>query len=149
MVDLGSSHEVLRKAVFSGLEAMGGRLWHLELNRISQGYEFIIEIDAENLTAKLCEQVAKQVQASLGAEGIAKEEIFIDVSSPGLYRQLYNIAQCKEYIGSTVCCAFAKESKIIGVISEVGEDSILLELPESAKIKINFSEVSKINLWEA
>lgn len=145
---VGASHETLQQAVIAGVNAMQVDLWHLEINRIPEGYEFLLIIDSENLTARLCEQVAKQVQAALGAEGISKEEIFVDVSSPGLNRELHNIAQCQKYVGNRVCCTFAKDSKLVGVLVSVVKSKLTIELSEGKQFEFDFNEVEKINLRE-
>lgn len=148
MTKLELNHEQLKLAIINGLAAMSVRLWHLEINRISEGFEFIVYIDADAVTADLCADVARHLLAVLGAEGLAQEQVFIDVSSPGLARRLYSIEHCQLYIGQKVRCSFAKEGYLIGELTAVEDELITLNIANNGQLKVNFSELEQINLQE-
>ena len=148
LVAFDVDHAVLRQAIAGGVNAMSVNLWYLEINKIPEGYEFIVEIDAENLTADLCAEVATHLKTVVGAEGLPKDIIYIDVSSPGINRKIHNIEQCQQYIGCLVRCSFADAGFLKGQIKEVTNNTITLELDHDTSFTINFDKIVQLNLQE-
>lgn len=148
LVAHNASHADLRQIIASGVKAVEAELWHLEFNKIPEGFEFIVYIDAEPLTADTCADVARHLMAVLGAEGYEADKLFIDVSSPGLNRGLYSIEQCQKYIGRNIRCDFSQAGFLLGKLASTTGDKISLELQHGAIIDLNFSDIGQINLQE-
>lgn len=143
-----AGHADLRQVVIRGLKAVGVDLWHLEFNKIPEGYEFLVYIDGDSITADVCSDAARHLIAVLGVEGFAANEIFVDVSSPGINRGLYSIDHCNKFLGHTVRCDFSKSGFLVGVLLGVDGDDIILELQHGASIDIKFDDINRINLQE-
>ena len=74
----------------------------------------------------------------MDAEDFIKDSYYLEVSSPGLNRGLFNDNHYKRFIGSEVLIKLSKainnNKSIKGILKEVNEDSIVVETDETVNI---------------
>ena len=85
------------------VEALGCELWGLQLESGGKRKLLRIYIDREEgIGVEDCERVSRQSGAVLDVEDAISGEYVLEVSSPGMDRPLYELAQYERYIGEDV-----------------------------------------------
>ena len=130
---MSSKDTILEGHIRPVVEGLGYRFWGLEY--ISQGKDSVlrvfIESDSEKGTdIEDCAKVSRQVSSILDVEDPITGEYNLEVSSPGLDRPLFELAQFEEYIGAIVSLRlrvpFDGRRKFKGQLTAVeGEDVVL------------------------
>ena len=85
--------------------ALGFELWGVEY--IAQGRHSVVRIYIESpggITVDDCASVSEQVSGVLDVEDPITGEYTLEVSSPGMDRLLFKLAQYAAYVGETVDC---------------------------------------------
>lgn len=117
---------------------------------------FRVVIDKENvsLTTEDCEKVSRAIEEDV--DNSMKDEAYVlEVSSPGLERQLKNTRLFNKYLGSKILVKlFSKvedKKELEGILKTADEDSIELEVEEKI-IKIERKNITCANtvyeFWE-
>jgi ribosome maturation factor RimP len=113
--------------------AMGFELWGID--HLSQGRHsrLVIYIDrAEGVSVDDCADLSRQVSALLDVEDPIPGEYRLEVSSPGMDRPLFTLAQFERYAGHTVALKlrvpFDGRRKFRGVLAGIEGDDVLLRL---------------------
>ena len=57
---------------------------------------------ARGVTIDECAKISRQISAVLDVEDPIKGRYYLEVSSPGIERPLFTVAQCQRYLGQTV-----------------------------------------------
>lgn len=94
--------EVLYALVVPVVEAMGCEFWGLEYLSSGRSAMLRIYIDNDPVSVEDCEKVSRQVSSLLDVEDLITSEYTLEVSSPGLDRPLYTLAQYEKYVGENV-----------------------------------------------
>ncbi|MBT6115978.1 MAG: ribosome maturation factor RimP [Porticoccaceae bacterium] len=85
------------------VEALDYELWGLELQSGGKRKLLRIYIDREDgIGVEDCERVSRQSGSVLDVEDAISGEYILEVSSPGMDRPLYELAQYERYIGEDV-----------------------------------------------
>mgnify|MGYP006151704523 FL=1 len=85
------------------VEALDCELWGLQLEAGGKRKLLRIYIDREEgIAVEDCERVSRQSGAVLDVEDAISGEYVLEVSSPGMDRPLYELAQYERYIGEDV-----------------------------------------------
>jgi ribosome maturation factor RimP len=85
------------------VKALGCELWGLQLEAGGKRKLLRIYIDREEgIAVEDCERVSRQSGAVLDVEDAISGEYVLEVSSPGMDRPLYELAQYERYIGEDV-----------------------------------------------
>ncbi len=119
---------------------------------LSQGRHSILRlyIDKEGgINVDDCSQVSGQVSAMLDVEDPIKGEYSLEVSSPGLDRPLFTLAQYERFKGQK-CTIRTKmpvdgQRKFTGTIQSTTEDSVLLEV-DGKLSTLSFNMIDKANI---
>ena len=102
------------------------------------------------ITVEHCADVSREIDALLEAEDLIPSKYVLEVSSPGLERELSSIEHFRRFTGKLAKVKSAidgAESKtVVGRIKEIAGENIILELRGNEEISIPFSTVSKANL---
>jgi ribosome maturation factor RimP len=94
--------DALRALIIPVVEAMECEFWGLEYLSSGRSALLRIYIDNDPVTVEDCEKISRQVGSLLDVEDLISSEYTLEVSSPGLDRPLYTLAQYKRYIGEDV-----------------------------------------------
>ena len=115
----------------STVEALGFELWGVE--HMPQGRHSLLRVFIDSpagITVEDCAAVSEQVSGILDVEDPITGEYTLEVSSPGLDRQLFRLTQYAGYVGEVVelrlRSAFEGRRKFKGILKGVeGEDVVI------------------------
>lgn len=124
------------------------------------GYEFAqqnrrsifrIYIDRSNgVSHRDCSEVSYQVSAMFDVEDPIQGQYTLEVSSPGLNRPLFQLAQYERQVGQRVkvrlFAPIAGQKNFVGVLKRVEDENIYLKLDAGNEVILPFSEVEKGNV---
>lgn len=138
---------VLRPVV----ESCGVTLWGCEWVQERSVRVLRLYIDSENgINVDDCAQVSSQVSPLLDVEDLVPGEYSLEVSSPGLERPFFTLAQCQGYCGEVVRIALRQAvaglRKMQGVLHAVEADALVVML-EDGEVTVPSSAIHKIKLW--
>lgn len=125
-------------------------LYYVEYVKENGEFYLRIYIDKENDRISLddCEAVSRRVSEVLDTEDPIKEAYYLEVSSPGLNRGLYNEEHFKKFIGREVLIRLSSAidgvKSIKGILKDNLEDSIVVE--GEKEIKIPKNKIKSANL---
>lgn len=96
-----------------------------------------------------CERVSRQVASVLDVEDPIAGEYVLEVSSPGMDRSFYKLAQYADFIGETFAIKlrmpFEGRRKFTGVLTAVENDEVVLRV-EDEEYLLPYELIDKANL---
>ncbi len=113
------------------VESMGLVFWGLEFSSQGRHSRLRIYIDhAEGINVDQCAEVSRQISSVLDVEDPITQEYTLEVSSPGMDRPLFTLAQFAAYQGHIVQVrlhqAFSGKRKYKGLIKGVEADEVVM-----------------------
>lgn len=140
----------LRDQLQSLVNAMGYEFVGCELFRQGRGSVLRIFIDIERgITVEDCSRVSRQVSAMLDVDDPIQGEYSLEVSSPGLNRPLFEVAQYQKQIGQNIKvrlhAPMNNRRNYVGVLIRVDDEKIHM-LCESVEVELPFSDIEKANV---
>ena len=128
---MASKLELLHELIEPVVEGQGYAFWGLEF--LTQGRRSLLRvyIDAEQgITVDDCERVSRQLSAVMDVENPVSNEYTLEVSSPGLDRPLFTLAQYESCVGQVVNirlrAPFEGRRKYKGVIRGIEGDEVVI-----------------------
>lgn len=126
-------------------------LVHTQIVGASNNLTVRVFIDKEGgVTHEDCVSVSRKIDEILDAEDFIPDNYLLEVSSPGLERELYSLKDFEKFIGSL---AKVKTNQPIegqrnfrGRIVAVENDEIVFEDKAKGTVRFSFSAVAKANL---
>lgn len=143
-----SIKETVREAILPTVTDLGYRIWDITYSKIGADYHLEITIDSdEGINIEDCEKVHRAIDPILDEVDPIEGFYYLEVSSPGVERELRTDEHIDYSIGERVEAKLftQKDGKksFIGILKEHGEDSLTLECDgEDTVIKKN--EIAKI-----
>ncbi|MEJ2415690.1 MAG: ribosome maturation factor RimP [Exilibacterium sp.] len=132
---MSSRHDQLTVLIEPVVKALGCVLWGLEY--LSQGRRVTLRvyIDKEGgVNLDDCEKVSRQISSVLDVEDPIQGQYALEVSSPGVDRPLYTLAQFSRYVGERVNIRlrvpFEGRRKFTGILSGVEDNDVLVVVDE-------------------
>lgn len=142
--------EKVENIVKEPIEKLGCELYDVLYIKEGKNYTLRIVIDKEDgIDLEDCEKVNNAITDLLDDEDLIKEQYFLEVSSPGIERILRKDWQLKKFIGSNVEVNMFKKDEnnkkeYIGILKEVSEDELILEIETEENIKIDRKNISQV-----
>ncbi|WP_297714034.1 ribosome maturation factor RimP [Clostridium sp.] len=107
-------------------------IYHVEYVKENGEYYLRIYIEKEGgITLSDCEALSRRVSDLMDEKDPIPEAYFLEVSSPGLNRTLFNEAHYKRFVGREVMVKLTKaidgKKSIKGILKEVNEENIIVE----------------------
>jgi len=138
--------DMLRPAV----EEVGKELLGIEFISAGQHSVLRVFIDHENgIDVDDCAEVSRQVGALLDVEDPISTEYSLEVSSPGLDRPLFTLAQYQAVIGETVNVKLSiplnGRRKFKGILESIENDTLIVML-DGEDYELVISNIDKGNL---
>lgn len=100
---MGTRQGLLLELLEPVVESMGCQLWGLELHSSGRRSTLRLYIDKpDGVVLDDCERVSRQVSSVLDVEDPIRGEYTLEVSSPGMDRPLYTVAQFEQFAGEDV-----------------------------------------------
>lgn len=100
---MGSKSQQIMELLEPTVTAMGFELWGAEY--LSQGRHSVVRVYIDNaagITVDDCAAVSEQVSGVMDVEDPVAGEYTLEVSSPGMDRILFTLAQYEAYVGETI-----------------------------------------------
>tara|TARA_R110001592_G_scaffold321037_1_gene599294 strand:+ start:37613 stop:38065 length:453 start_codon:yes stop_codon:yes gene_type:complete len=141
--------DALQALIVPVVEAMECEFWGFEYLSSGRSAMLRIYIDNDPVTVEDCEKVSRQVSSLLDVEDLISSEYTLEVSSPGLDRPLYTLAQYKRYIGEDVALKlrfpYEGRRRFKGRLNGVEGEDILL-IVEDHEFLFPISGIEKANI---
>lgn len=143
---------VLHDKLETLISSMGYELVGCEMSSQGRQTVFRIFIDKENgVTVGDCSLVSRQVGAMLDVDDLLTGRYFLEVSSPGIDRPLFELAHFQKQIGHRVkiklAAAIQQRKQIKGQLLRVDEDNVYVLLDDTnEEICLPFSYIEKANV---
>lgn len=133
------------------VSALGVELWGVE--HIVQGRFSVLRVyidkGGDGITIEDCEKVSRQISGIFDVEDPIAGEYTLEVSSPGMDRPLFELAQFARYVGSVVAVRLRAplegRRKFKGVIQKVEADAVCLLVDEKEYV-LPAATIDKANL---
>jgi len=126
-------------------------LVHLEMAGTKRDSVVRIFIDKEGgVTLEDCSRVSRGIEEILDAEDLIPSRYVLEVSSPGIERQLYSLSDFVKFTGDTAKVKtridLAGQKTFVGVISSVEGSEITIDDRTKGSVKFDYADVEKANL---
>jgi len=126
----------LEELIKPAIDSLGLELWGVEFQSAGKRSTLRIFIDGpEGVTVDDCARVSHQVSGILDVEDPITEQYLLEVSSPGMDRPLYNLAQYQAYVGHILevklRVPFEGRRRFKGILNGVEGDEILLVVEDN------------------
>ena len=147
----GSIDESIRRIAKEAAAESGVEFVHAEIVGTKRNMTVRVYIDKPGgVTLEDCSIVSKRIEAVLDADDFIPSAYLLEVSSPGLERELYSLADFIRFIGQRVKVklvnALDGQKVFIGQITAVEDDEIVIEEKTRGPVSFHYSDVAKANL---
>lgn len=142
----------VREAIQSTVEELGFSIWDIEYGKIGADWHLTITIDSEEgVGIDECELVHRAIDPLLDEADPIEEMYYLDVSSPGLERNIRTKQHYLCCVGETVKIKlFAPQNKrreFIGVLS-CNEDASMISVTENKEtFTFAIGDIAKANVY--
>jgi len=144
-----SVSETVRAAIEPTVRELGYSIWDITFGKVGADYHLEITIDNERgIDINDCEKVHRAIDPILDEVDPIEGFYYLDVSSPGLERDLRcpeHIAAC---IGMTVeaklFAAYEGRKSVLGELISGGEDTVTVK-DDAGEIVIPLDKISRLN----
>ena len=131
--------------------AQGCELWDVVYVKDGAFCYLRITIDApEGIDLERCERVHRAIEPIIDREDPIEDQYFLEVSSPGLERELRTEAHLARFMGSVVTVklfsAVDGSKQYIGALDAADEHTVTLKTEQGERV-LDRKNVSKINLY--
>ena len=97
-----------------------------------------------------CSEVSRQIDTTLDVEDFIHSAYTLEVSSPGLERGLYKLADYERFAGSAAKmktrAPIGNQRNFRGRIAGVADDQVIFDDRTSGRVEIPFESIAKANL---
>ncbi|MGN0173848.1 MAG: ribosome maturation factor RimP [Acutalibacteraceae bacterium] len=131
-------------------ENQGLKIWDVRYLKEGASYFLRIFIDKEDgVTIDDCETFSRAIDEPLDKADPIKESYFLEVSSPGLGRELTKEEHFKKFIGDEVIVKLfrpiEKQKEFIGKLVDYENGKVVIECNDET-IEFQKNDISKVNL---
>ena len=140
--------ETVREAILPTVEQLGYRIWDVTYSKIGADYHLEITIDSDNgINIEDCEKVHRAIDPILDEVDPIEGFYYLEVSSPGVERELRTDEHITLSIGTKVEAKLftAKDGRksIVGTLSAF-DDGVVTVNDGNVDIKLTKAEISKL-----
>lgn len=141
--------ETVMEAISPAVSELGYRIWDVTYSKIGADYHLEITIDSdEGINIDDCEKVHRAIDPILDECDPIEGFYYLEVSSPGLEREIRTEEHIRHCIGMAVEAKLftAKDGRksVSGTLSAY-EDGVITISSERGEVKLSRSEISKLN----
>lgn len=143
-----SIKETVREAIEPTVTELGYTIWDIVYSKIGADYHLEITIDSENgIDIQDCERVHRAIDPILDECDPIEGFYYLDVSSPGLERELRTEEHILACVGERVeAKLFAPrdgKKEIRGILGGLSPEGVIIECPEGT-LTVPQKEISKL-----
>ncbi|ERK30433.1 ribosome maturation factor RimP [Clostridium intestinale] len=140
----------LKELIKPLVDEQGYEFYHVEYVKENNEYYLRVYIDSDNgISLSDCEKISRLVSNLMDESDPIEGQYYLEVSSPGIDRQLFTNEHMLKSIDSKVVTRLLKaingEKVIKGTLSEVKEDEIVI-LRDNNSIIIPKDKIKSINI---
>ena len=143
----------IRSLIEEDIKKLGYELWDVEY--VKEGsYKYLrITIDSENgIDIDDCTKVHQMINPIIDERDPIEEQYFLEVSSPGVERELKKPEHFYKFIGEYVICKLFKDiggsKQHIGILKEYDAENKKLVISEDGDdTAYNFADISNVNVY--
>jgi ribosome maturation factor RimP len=155
-IDLQKMVEQLQKALEALLEELGYELYELKYiqQKSKKTLRVFIDHPQRPISIKDCEEVSRHIGPLIDEQELLKGSYYLEVSSPGVERELRNERDFKRFVGETVKIItkepVEKRTVFIGKLTDFDLENKELEVLErdsNRLFKIKYANVKKAQLY--
>jgi len=146
--------ERLERRLWSIIEpvvvSMGYEVVDIELAGVPGRYILRVYVDKPStggITINECKKISQELSVILDVEDPIPTRYILEVSSPGLDRELKKERELKWAVGKKVV-VYAGEEEYKGILKKVEKNFILLTSLDGSEIQVNRDKISRIKLRE-
>lgn len=147
---MSNQSEQLQQLIEPVVTALGCELWGIE--RLSQGKNALVRIyidKTDGIGVEDCERVSRQVSSLFDVEDPIAGEYTLEVSSPGMDRPLYTLAQYQAFVGEDISLQlrfpYEGRRKFKGRLKGVEESDVVIEVDDHEYL-FPFDSIEKANI---
>ena len=143
-----SIKETVREAILPTVTELGYRIWDVTYQKIGADYHLEITIDSdEGINIDDCEKVHRAIDPILDEIDPIEDFYYLEVSSPGVERELKSEEHIELSIGQKVLCKLftAKDGRksITGILAAQDKESVTVDEDGSLTV-VQKSEIAKL-----
>lgn len=148
--------EKIKEVIMPVLASNKYDLVDVEFKIQPEGKVLTVYIDKDGgVTLKDCEDVSMVLSAIFDTYNFIEDEYILEVSSPGIYRELKNEKDFERYMGhrikvklyeSTTVDNLGKQKVFVGTLVGYSEDVLKIKLDNELEISLNRKNIAKVNL---
>jgi len=143
-----SVKETVREAITPTVEELGYSIWDVTYSKIGADYHLEITIDSEDgIGIDDCERVHRAIDPILDECDPIEGFYYLDVSSPGIERELKTEYHIEMSVGERVEAKLfaARDGKksVFGVLLGLADGEVLIE-EDGSQVSIPRAEISKL-----
>ena len=147
---MATLEQKLQDLLQGSVEDLGCELWGIECQRVGRYLTVRLFIDKEGgVKVDDCADVSRQVSAVLDVEDPIADKYNLEVSSPGLDRPLFTLAQYTRYVGQEIVVHLripvADRRKWQGELAKIENDMITLIVDKQEQV-LAFGNIQKANV---
>ncbi|WP_315113291.1 ribosome maturation factor RimP [Clostridium intestinale] len=140
----------LKELIKPLVDEQGYEFYHVEYVKENNEYYLRVYIDSDNgISLSDCEKISRLVSSLMDESDPIEGQYYLEVSSPGIDRQLFTNEHMLKSVGSKVVARLLKavngEKVIKGTLSEIKEDEIVI-LRDNNSIIIPKDKIKSINI---
>ena len=141
--------ETVRDLIEPTVKELGYSVWDILYSKIGADYHLEITIDSDNgINIEDCERVHRAIDPILDEHDPIEGFYYLEVSSPGIEREL----RCDEHIfaciGEKVSAKLftAKDGakNFVGTLKGYEDGSVIIEMADNSELSLKRSDISKL-----
>lgn len=145
--------ETVRETIEPTVTELGYRIWDVTFGKIGADYHLEVTIDRDGgITIEDCERVHRAIDPLIDACDPSEEFYYLEVSSPGLERELRTPEHIRASIGERVeaklFTARDGAKSVIGTLTAYEDGTVTIRTEDGEDISLGKNEISKLKtLW--
>ncbi|MDF2867029.1 MAG: ribosome maturation factor RimP [Gammaproteobacteria bacterium] len=141
----------LQKILTSAVQALGYDLWGFELSTGGKRLLIRVYIDAaKGISVDDCALASRQINAMLEVDMPDLSDYILEVSSPGMDRPLFTLAQYTRYLGETMQIRtgqmYEGRRNFTGTLEAITEDKGIVLKVDEQQYHLSFADIEKAKL---
>ncbi|WP_439242113.1 ribosome maturation factor RimP [Lonepinella sp. BR2474] len=147
---MATLEQKLTELLQDSVQDLGCELWGIECQRTGRFMTVRLFIDKEDgVGIEDCADVSRQVSAILDVEDPIADKYNLEVSSPGLDRPLFTLAQYQRYVGKEISVHLripvADRRKWQGILEKIDNDMLTLMVDNQPQTLV-FGNIQKAHV---
>ncbi len=152
VLQMNDIEESLFQALNEIVEKKDMRVVNISISGLAKSPSIQIIIDSiQGVSLDDCSFVSKLTDDIIKVNGYYSDDYNLEVSSPGINRQLFSLDDFRLYKNSMVKIKLKKpinnRKNILGIIKVIKNENIILDVDQE-EIKIDFKNIKKANIKE-